>query len=320
VASCILHIGTHKTGTTALQEMLAAESASLNTTLFYPSTGLVNAGHYNIACELNADPEFQPQLGSLEALIDELLSEPSKIGIVSSENFEHLHTHPDAVLDLAVTFATAGLDTRVVLYVRDQASYIESLYAELVKHGARIGFGAFVDAILDDGFFEFSEGLTFQFEYTRLLAPFADAFGRKRVIVRPYVDDPDPGRVVRDFLSTIGVNLDTIAAPSSDRVNLSASLGEVLRALYENIAQDRAIAPNPSALAAELLSADEIGDLDKPFRVLDAAGAARIMSRFERDNHALFVKFGVRVSGGRDRPTAKTPAQRLLDAAEARWR
>src|SRR5204862_1632178 len=69
----LLHVGTHKTGTTSLQVTLADLSADLAARgILYPETGRVGAGHHNIAWGLVGDRRFDRGVGYLDELADEI--------------------------------------------------------------------------------------------------------------------------------------------------------------------------------------------------------------------------------------------------------
>jgi hypothetical protein len=66
-----VHCGLHKTGTTALQDFLAAQAATLaRAGVLYPRAGRpgVAGGQHNIAWRLAGDRRFDPAWGDLDAL------------------------------------------------------------------------------------------------------------------------------------------------------------------------------------------------------------------------------------------------------------
>ena len=71
--TAFVHVGTHKTGTTSLQSMLAANAKILRAAgVLVPLAGRVergSAGHHNVAWELLRDQRFDPRHGTLEALL-----------------------------------------------------------------------------------------------------------------------------------------------------------------------------------------------------------------------------------------------------------
>ena len=88
-----LHVGTHKTGTTAIQALLTTQSeAWAQGGLFVPRSGRIHdlSGHHNVAWELNADARYRPAFGTLADLCEELKASPHAVAVISSEDFECL--------------------------------------------------------------------------------------------------------------------------------------------------------------------------------------------------------------------------------------
>ena len=72
----ILHIGTHKTWTTALQILLAKNDRVLaKNNILFPVSGRLSehSGHHNIAWELNDEPRFSGDRGGLYCFAYEAL-------------------------------------------------------------------------------------------------------------------------------------------------------------------------------------------------------------------------------------------------------
>src|SRR5579872_2086723 len=135
---CFLHIGTHKTGSTSLQALLTSNEQFLERNgILVPRTGRAwtGSGHHNLAWEWNGDERFNPALGSWRNLLREIRSHDPPSFCLSSEDFEYLHRKPDALCRIRRDLNSIGYRVAIVVYLRPQADYAESLYAELVKHG-----------------------------------------------------------------------------------------------------------------------------------------------------------------------------------------
>jgi hypothetical protein len=184
-----LHIGTHKTGSTALQILLAENDSLLaDNNVIFPASGRISkhSGHHNIAWELNGDPRFTNENGTLSDLCRELSASDCNLAIISSEDFEYLHQKPDQLHFLKTALEDVGYQTEVVIFFRDQARYAYSLYQELVKHGLDKSFYSFSKEIFRTGAFFMNGNWRFCFSYEDIVQIFANVLGSNNVHCEAY--------------------------------------------------------------------------------------------------------------------------------------
>lgn len=215
--TCLLHIGTHKTGTTSFQALIAENREQFrNQGLFYPVTGRIYYGHHNLAWELSGDHRFAPGAGSLAQLADELECTRASSVLLSSEDFECLYRRPNALLRIWETLGAAGYTTLVVMTLRQPSEYVQSLYTELVWQGLRSNLATFVRRALSDGRIAFRQW-DFCFDYSRLSSTFARVFGESHVRVLRYEPDDSVGPLLTVCGSLLGLSLHSI--PNQERLN-----------------------------------------------------------------------------------------------------
>jgi hypothetical protein len=219
---CFLHAGTHKTGSKYLQSFLCRnEYALASDGLYIPSTGKTSLGtHHNIAWELTGDRRYNPDLGTLKELIAELSSVQTPRACISSEDFEFLYKNVHALRLLRSKFNEIGYSVKILFFLRPQADYAESIYAEFVKQGSTLDFPEFLDLFTRA---KLDEGLTP--DYNLLLEPFADVFGIENVIVRPFRNCGRPELILIDFLSQMLPKIDLKSGKyRTDRARENASI------------------------------------------------------------------------------------------------
>jgi hypothetical protein len=281
--------------------MLAHNDLTLRSMgIFVPCSGRTDhasAGHHNIAWELGHNPQFHPGAGTFADLINEVAVCGAQTVCISSEEFEFLYEDRHALSLMRDAFATIGYETRIILYLRPQADYLESLYAEIVK-AWDVGFDEFFETILATGGYRFIwskydqtfralesclptlTGMRSQFAYDDLAGAFGDVFGDANVIVRAYRSSCSSAALLREFLDILApgkIPLRRLHQP--ERMNRSMGFCDVIAARAGRLRCER----------RHRIPARQRFD---PLSLLDLI---RIGVCFARSNELLAARFGVRV-------------------------
>ncbi|MGR3621469.1 hypothetical protein [Pseudophaeobacter sp.] len=189
-----LHIGSHKTATTTLQNTLAANADLLaRAGLLYPQTGRSFNGHHPLALQLR-DPELQDQplesRGDWPALLQEIETAQTPHVLLSSENFEWLQ-------QLAPLQALQRrYRVRVLFYMRSPQTYLESFYNQVVKDLKTRESRTLETYICEHGLFFLDN--------EKLLNRWSDAFGQEAVQVQLYEKSRSPEALLERFLDALG--------------------------------------------------------------------------------------------------------------------
>lgn len=219
----VLHIGTHKTATTSLQSMIAANSAHfVGQGLCYPATGRWGDGHHNLAWELNADERLQASAGKLVDLTAELEAGQPGAVLLSSEDFEYLYRKPDRLAQLREALEALGYRVEVLVALRQPSDYAESLYWELGKHGLQMSLADFTGEILARGGITF-RSWDFRLDYQPLVASFARNFGPEAIHVLRYQESEFVGPLLATCGDLLGLSL--AAVPGWQRHNQRPASG-----------------------------------------------------------------------------------------------
>ena len=277
-----LHIGTHKTGTTAIQQALSIHAADLaNANYLVPYTGRIGpqSGHHNIAWEISGDERFRPDFGGIAQLQSELSRGDADL-ILSSEDFScAVCRNPEKFKQFVDETKGWGFSPTIVVYFRNQLGYASSLYKELVRHGLDLDFEAFCQEIISSGQFVW-RNWTFPFCYLGFVNKLS-ALDGITLVVRSY--DRIEHSAVEDFAQVVGLGTNPFAH-TTIRTNISPPVLFDFRVFYKNLA-------GCELSAAEAIRIDGLlAGTDLP---VSAVNARTIQQRFIESNRLVFERFGI---------------------------
>lgn len=198
-APLFIHIGTHKTGTTAIQRAFKADEKALL------KEGLVRLR----SCDRIALPSLQTaELAEMTTLLRQEAERRSARPVrylMTCEGFsgDPLTGYADApVIASRLRAATQGFDVRIILFLRRQDDFIESLYTQRIHEGRSETFEEFLRLIRLE-----------EMSWLRLTEAYAAEFGRENLIVRRYHKAfyPEPADLLADFCKIVGVRQELIA-------------------------------------------------------------------------------------------------------------
>jgi len=251
----VLHIGTHKTGTTAIQRFAASKRAKLRSRgLWYPSydeIGLfVHYGHHHVAHAIANENGNRLSLDETRRFVDYIQAKKRRgeIVLISAEPF-YRHLLPaaggywaerKAYIERVRSFFPTD-DVRVLTIIRRQDTFARSLYQERIKVTKyRLKFREFLSTERPS------------FEYYNHLRLFSGAFGKVEVLT---YEDLAASGLIDAFFAHLGIDVADIPGRPSANPSLPIDLVEFKRIL------------NSTSLKPERLK--EIGTLllDKADRV-----------------------------------------------------
>jgi hypothetical protein len=194
----IIHVGLHKTGSTAIQAALSDMTRSeLSGIAYMGSHSPADNDGFMSNGSANEEPGFvvPTHIESRGTATDRMLADGRTV-VLSSEGFlgSMQNLYPDArgkAQDMRKYFASRT-DLRVVIYLRPQHTWLESVYTQVIQEGGSDKIEDFTQVCLQQRYFRFAN----------LVADLKHELGSQRVIVRAYHPGVD---VVTDFLSILGV-------------------------------------------------------------------------------------------------------------------
>lgn len=293
----ILHIGIHKTGTSAIQQFLSTNSALLEAQgIFYPLLRKEWNNHNPLAWCL-MDPKYAPPNAQYykkygaeeqwETLLDRISENACHTVLLSGEDFA-LVRDPARLTDLL-----NGFDPRIILYLRRQDQLLQSIYNQDVKGAAWMRTQRF-DEFLNN------HRLDDLIRYDRFLNRWVSVFGKKRLSVGVYEKARLRNGLIPDFVERAGIRVDERFVIPSVFENPSLSpfeleLKRILNSAKLSASENEMLleAMRTSRSARQTRSSSMVHHLMSPskraaFMKTHHEGNRRVAKRFFKEDSLLF--------------------------------
>lgn len=205
MAKLFIHIGTHKTGSTAIQHNLRYNKDNLSQKGIYylqltkplyrlircknydddMANDLRNYFRYHVMQEKKHNTQTPQYLISWEGFSGDPFSGYSNTKLIA----EYLKK------------ATIGIDVTVIVYLRRQDDFIESLYTQNIHQGESFSFQDFYRSLPDGSF-----------NWESFLESYENHFEKENIIVRRYdkVLFTETDSLLKDFYNLIGIDFSSI--------------------------------------------------------------------------------------------------------------
>ena len=269
-----IHIGPHKTGTTAIQAAFSQSAAALRRQgVLYPKRHWRQQAHHRLAFALKGKEMpggDTPDLGAeLEALCHTLAEAKDEKVLISSEEF--FTCSADAVSRL---HAALNVPVKIVCFLRRPDSFLVSCYNQKIKQPGN-GFAAPISKYL-----KAPRTIAPEMDYLGAVGTWADVFGDAAMQIEIYEDGPPLARLRQH----LGLN----GQPAEPHQKLNASVPGVVAEIMRHAKAAGLCEGKQRKLLAR---ARQVYDGYPPFYVSDEDRRA-VNAEMEDDLNRLFARFG----------------------------
>ncbi|MEO0372166.1 MAG: hypothetical protein AAF231_11970 [Pseudomonadota bacterium] len=266
-----IHIGTPKTGSTAVQRYSRQRNKYLSSKGIDFLVRRARASYNDLGIALRGRVvRDATEIG--DALKTRIASSPAETMVISSEMF----TGGDPALLRDVIAMEEDFDTKIIAYFRRQDRYLESNYKQKMKTGkVAPGFDNYLAK------FGMAQG-----EYGRIVKTWEDAFPDADFLFRRFEPARFPkGDVIRDFMGLLGLDIDTDDKLPSDEVANPTPHIDMLDLM-------QIVARTPGLDARTVFRSMPVADLPRfKGRAMSHFEARIVLAKFEDENEALRARF-----------------------------
>ncbi len=280
---CILHIGGHKTGSSAIQQLFMEHQELLaNRGVLYPLRGKTTGTQRNLFYEMTGNKQFDPEQPSWAWLEESLRKSDADIVVLSSEIFSTLPARSRMPAKIERFFRKLDFTVQVVAYVRPQHELVNSMYAQRLRLlNSDQPFTRWAPR-------ELSHRL---YHYESLLKPW-DRSGNFFLTVLPYAGPAKEFGALQDFIATCGLSgrLDgSELAQRRDRRNVTPGpkTVEALRRIAAGGGRRKYRKRLRDLRNYVIGQSSSRGWNDVPFNGVSDRMRGRIIRRFQRENRLL---------------------------------
>lgn len=276
------HIGYHKTGTSAIQSFCVANQEKLERVgVLYAKTGRSGVAHGPLANSLKVSNRILNPDTLYSELKYEVTNTNAKKIIVSSECF--LEQIP--LERIEPYFKSLNVNVKIIVYVRRQDEWAQSVYNEIIKDPSRRYTGSI---------FNMREVRIGWLDYNHVISQWAESFGYDNVIVRPFDKKRMSNGLYADFLSIFHVDdisvFDNPITGKATNQGLSEDIIMVLRTLNEiPMTRDMHIEMVDHLVDMSYRSEDK--KLGRDYKILSFSEKSKLMESFRVSNKKLFDNF-----------------------------
>lgn len=215
-STLFIHIGFHKTGSTALQNFLVLNRVEFQKQgVLYPGN---TENHFSITKELReiTNP-FLNKKTQVYQIFKEILNKSNNYSkfILSSEGFCNNEEIIIPALIKALTNFKIKAKVKIIIYLRPQESWLESSYQQTIKDRSTRSVNTFKQHHTSENYLNYCN-------YYARINIWASNFGKENIIIIPYNLNQPKNIIYDNFIETVGITMNSsFIYPSKLKTNVA---------------------------------------------------------------------------------------------------
>lgn len=203
MSKLILHVGTHKTATTSVQDLLFANRQLLaKNNIIYPNIG-PSTGHHSLVTDwIKLPPKYHSKHSATNEWksLAKKYSHTDKTVIISSEEFSRGNPNQRVNLQEIRELCKEFDSVKVICFLRNQVSFLQSVYLQVAKTTAPPMWPAFFNQAINS---HMATGV--YLDYNKLYAFLLTGFQPEEISFCSYDQNcREPNGIVREILKAAG--------------------------------------------------------------------------------------------------------------------
>lgn len=294
-----LHIGTHKTGTTAIQIFLNENKKHLsNLGLEYPDIGNTETypyNNHNIAWELSEDKRFHKKYKTLSHLYDFMKNNKKNI-ILSSEDFQIINFNQNKFQEFKNIIKQNNYSLIIILFLRNQIDYFCGIYQIMLMLGIPfVSPEELSRNLLNNDYIQVDQ-VHYWFNYHKKIQQIKNVFNisNENIICKSY--DENKESLLQNFLNTLDVKIEKVNYDRFDRINIGCSELSIKMVEQLNlISQKNGFSENDKLKIRKIFFSQEFY-IGKKFYISNENIKKLIKERFFQSNELVEKDFNIHIN------------------------
>ena len=273
-----LHIGTHKTGSTFIQNTLEDIG---NEKLKKEDTFYINKPNFYYSGITKKEVFDKKIVSTIKTEINKIIKKNENVNnfILSNEWFSGHYDYGyknASVISEMLYYALNMYDVKILVYLRRQDEFLESLYTQLIHQGGSLTFDEFLNNLPDNSF-----------NWNNLILGYEKYFGKENIFPVIYSNKRQDFDIQKNFSWLIRSNLFL----NHDTNEMSANKGYSRKALEIALRLNKYLPNSEKKSLRQYLQQHHHKTIEDSYNYMDIYNRNKLLNQYEKSNQELIARY-----------------------------